>query len=279
MRSVIKILGIAAGSFIYSLGINYFIVANGLAEGGFVGISILGLYLLKIPLGVSFFLLNIPLFLIGWKLFGKKFIFKTVLGVVFVSIFSELTKGWQSPMSDKLLAALYGGVINGIGLGIIFRSGATTGGSDIIGRIVGHYFGYSMGRTLFAIDVIVIGVIALIIGKETAMYSLIALFVASRVIDMVLEGPASSRACLIISDHTQKIADAISQILERGTTLLEGKGGYTGKNKEILYCVVSREEIGRIQQIVRDIDPSAFLVIYDVHDVIGEGFSPLKATS
>lgn len=279
MGSLIKILGIALGSFIYAVGINNFIITNGLAEGGFVGISIMALYTLKIPLGVSFFLLNIPLFFIGWKQFGKKFVIKTFLGVIFVSIFSEITKGWQGPVDDKLLAALYGGVINGIGLGLIFRFGATTGGSDIIARIFNHSFGYSMGRTLFAIDVIVISVIAVIIGKQTAMYSLIALFVAARVIDVVIEGASTSKACLIISDHTQQIADMIGKILERGTTLLLGRGGYTGKNKDILYCVVSREEITRIQEIVREIDPTAFVVIYNVHDVLGEGFSPLKSTS
>lgn len=276
MRSFLKIMGIAAGALIYAVGINNFIIANGLAEGGFVGISILALYFLKIPLGISFFIMNVPLFLLGWKQFGQKFILKTILGVAFVSLFSELTKGWQAPMDDKLLASLYGGVINGIGLGLIFRCGATTGGSDIIGRYVNHHYGYSIGRTLFVIDLIVISIVAVIIGKETAMYSLVALFVASRVIDIVIEGTSTSKACLVVSDHTLAISAEIVSVLGRGTTLLQGRGGYTGKDKDVLYCVVSREEITRLQQIVRKIDPSAFIVIYNVHDVLGEGFSDLR---
>lgn len=265
------------GAFVFTFGLNNFIIQNGLAEGGFVGISILGLYLFKIPVGLTFLVLNIPLFLIGWKRFGREFLLKTIFGVVSVSVFAELTIGWFSMgVEDKLLASLYGGVASGVGLGIIFRYGGTTGGADIIARLVNHYWGWSMGRTLFMIDVIVITIVAFIVGKDVAMYSLVALFVAARVIDMVVEGVSTSRAMFIISDQSTLIADAIHDQLERGTTLLNGVGGYTGRDKQVLYVVVSREEITRVNEICRQIDPLAFIVVNDVHDVLGEGFNPLK---
>jgi uncharacterized membrane-anchored protein YitT (DUF2179 family) len=275
-RTIIQFIGILAGSFIFTFGLNNFIIANRLAEGGFVGISLLGLYLYHIPLGITFLVLNIPLFFLAWKRFGRMFILKTIVGVVAVSLFSEMTNGlFSMGVQDKLLAALYGGVVSGIGLGIIFRFGGTTGGADIIARVVNHYFGWSMGRTMFMIDVIVIITTAFFVGKDRAMYSLVALFVSARVIDTVIEGVSSSRAMFIISDFSQLIATKIQDELERGTTLLKGTGGYTGRDKEVLYVVVSREEISRINEICRDIDPLSFIVVNDVHDVLGEGFNPL----
>lgn len=276
-RYILEYFGILVGAFVFTFGLNNFIIQNGLAEGGFVGISILGLYLFKIPVGLTFLVLNIPLFSIGWKRFGREFLLKTIFGVVAVSVFAEVTIGWFSMgVEDKLLASLYGGVASGVGLGIIFRYGGTTGGADIIARLVNHYWGWSMGRTLFMIDVVVIAFVAFIIGKDVAMYSLVALFVAARVIDMVVEGVSTSRAMFIISDQSTLIAEAIHDQLERGTTLLNGVGGYTGRDKQVLYVVVSREEITRVNEICRQIDPLSFIVVNDVHDVLGEGFNPLK---
>ncbi|KEO84252.1 YitT family protein [Tumebacillus flagellatus] len=276
-RAVLSLLGILAGSFLYTFGLNNFIIANRLAEGGFVGVSLLGIYLYNIPLSVSFLVLNIPLLFLGWYRFGRTFILKTVIGVVGVSVMSEFTMDlFHMGVQDKLLASLYGGVFSGIGLGIIFRFGGTTGGADIIARYVNQKFGWSMGRTMFAIDVIVITSTAFIVGKDAAMYSLVALFVSARVIDVVNEGVSNSRAMFIISDETQKIADMIQTELERGTTLLHGVGGYTGRDKQVLYVVVSRDEISRVQEMCRTVDPHAFLVVNEVHDVLGEGFNPLK---
>ncbi len=273
MKRLLPYLLIAFGALVYSLGLNAFIVGNHLAEGGFVGLSILALYKFQVPIGISFFILNIPVLILGWRFFGHSFILKTMLGVVAVSIFSIATQHVMEHVHDRLLAALYGGVICGAGLGVIFRSGGTTGGADILARIARHYLGYSMGRMLFASDVVVIALIALVIGQETAMYSLVALFVASRVIDFVIEGISSSRAALIISDHSMQIAERIHEAMGRGTTFLNGQGGFTGADKKIVYCVVSRDEVIRLQQLVHALDDQAFVVLNDVHDVMGEGFS------
>ncbi|WP_342767165.1 YitT family protein [Sulfoacidibacillus thermotolerans] len=273
MKRSLPYLLIVLGSFIYSIGLNAFIVGNQLAEGGFVGLSIVLLYKMSIPIGASFLILNIPVLILGWHFFGRKFIIKTMLGVVAVSIFTVLTQHLAEPVHDRLLAALYGGVICGAGLGIIFRSGGTTGGVDILARIVRHFFNHSMGRIMFASDVVVISLVALVINMETAMYSLVALFVSSRVIDFVIEGISASRAAMIISDHWNEIADRIHTEMGRGTTLFYGQGGYTGEAKQIVYCVVSRDEVVRLQQLVHEIDDRAFVVLNDVNDVLGEGFT------
>lgn len=264
---------ILVGALVYAVGLNAFLVADHLAEGGFVGISLLLLYKLGIPVGATFLVLNIPLLVIAWRLFGHEFVAKTALGVASVSLFSTLTARIQLPTHDPLLAALYAGVVTGFGLGLIFRSGATTGGSDIIARLVRHFRGVHMGRTLFAIDVMVILLVAVIIGRETAMYSLVALFVASRVVDFVIEGASRAKSVMVISDRYQDIADIIHHKLGRGTTLFVAKGGYTGRSRHVVYCVVSREEVHRLQQWVSAVDPRAFVVVGDVHEVLGEGFT------
>lgn len=264
---------IVFGAFAYSVGLNAFLVTNHLAEGGFVGIALLLYYKLHWPLGLTFFILNIPLIIVAWKIFGRSFVAKTFVGVVAVSVFSSLTAAWKVPTHDPLLAALYAGVVMGFGLGVIFRTGATTGGSDIIARLIRHYRGVAMGRSMFLIDLCVISMVALIIGRQTAMYSLVALFVASRVIDFVIEGANSGRALLIVSNNTDAISDAILSRLERGTTLLKARGGFTGQDREVVYCVVAREEVTRVERIVQEMDPYAFVVVYNVHEVLGEGFT------
>lgn len=264
---------ILVGALIYSVGLNGFLVANHLAEGGFVGIALLLFYKLHWPLGLTFFLLNIPLLWPSWKYFGHEFILKTFVGVFAVSLFSSLTAGIHFTTNDRLLAALYAGVTTGLGLGLIFRTGATTGGADIIARLIRHFRGVRMGQVLFTVDVCVIGLVLIIIGRETAMYSLVALFVSSRVIDFVIEGATSGKALMIISNHTEEIAAAIHSQLDRGTTFLEAVGGYTGEHKQVIYCVVSREEVIRAQKIVAESDPTAFVVVNDIHEVLGEGFT------
>lgn len=273
LKSFWKWASIVVGALVYSIGLNAFLLTNHLAEGGFVGISVLLFYKLGLPFWLTFLILNIPLLLPAWRVFGHEFILKTAVGVVMVSLCSLLTEPLRVPTQDPLLAALYAGVVTGVGLGLIFRSGATTGGADIIARFIRHYRGMGMGKILFSIDVLVIGLVALIIGYKTAMYSLVALFVASRVIDFVIEGVSPGKAITIISDKSQDISDAINAKMERGTTLLKAVGGFTGTEKQVIYCIVGREEVHRVQSIVQDIDSSAFVVVNEVHEVLGEGFS------
>ncbi|OEF99018.1 hypothetical protein BHF71_10180 [Vulcanibacillus modesticaldus] len=263
---------IALGAFIFAFGLNYFTIANKLSEGGFTGIALLLNYIFGLSPSIMILLLNIPLFIIGWIKLGRNSMIYTIYGTLLVSLFLWLTEDFQLPLNDLLLAALFAGVSIGVGLGIIFRSGGTTGGVDIIARLAFKYFGISMGRTMFSFDAVVISLSAIYIGIEKAMYTLVAVFVGARVIDFVQEGAYAAKAATIISDHAPEIASKIMKEMDRGATLLKGKGGYTGSEKEVLYCVVSRNELTRLKSIVHSIDKRAFVVVNDVHDVLGEGF-------
>ncbi|TCS84155.1 YitT family protein [Tepidibacillus fermentans] len=271
-KHIQNIFFITLGALIFSFGLNYFTIANHLSEGGFTGIALLLKYIFGFSPSVVIMLLNIPLFILGWRKLGHQFMFYTIVGTSLVSFFLWLTEGFQQPLNDLLLASLYAGVSIGLGLGIIFRYGGTTGGVDIIARLAFKYFGISMGRTMFLFDFVIISLSAFYIGIQKAMYTLIAVFVAARVIDFTQEGAYAAKAAIIISDHSLEIKMKIMKEMDRGATMLKGKGGYTGSEKEVLYCVISRNELPRLKQIVHSIDPKAFVVVSDVHDVLGEGF-------
>lgn len=265
---------ILLGALIFAFGVNYFTIPNRLAEGGLTGITLILKYLFNLSPALVNLVLNIPLFIIGWRELGRLSMLYTILGTTAFSLFLWLTEGIGTPVPDDLLlAALYAGVTVGLGLGIIFRFGGTTGGADIIARLLSKHLGWSMGRTMFAIDLTVILSSAYFLGREKAMYTLVAVFIGARVIDFVQEGAYAAKAALIISNSAAQISAEMMQEMNRGTTLLKGRGGYTGDDKEVLYCVVSRNELTRLKRVVHRVDPYAFIVVNDVHDVHGEGFS------
>ncbi|CAM3230960.1 MULTISPECIES: YitT family protein [Brevibacillus] len=269
-----SIIAIIVGSAIMGFGINSFNIPNHLAEGGITGISILiKLLFPAIDQGIVFFVLNIPLFFLGWKILGRTSFIYTILGTVSLSVFLSLFENTLPlPMEDRLLASLYAGVAVGVGLGIIFRYGGTTGGVDIIARLLQKYWGVSMGRTLFLGDILVIGASLIYLNLESAMYTLVVVFIAARVIDFFQDGAYAGKALTIISDKAEEIS---KQILEfgRGVTLLSGKGAFSGAEKQVVYVVISRNEVMRFKNIVQEIDPHAFLIVNDVHEVLGEGFT------
>lgn len=275
-----NILPIIVGTAIYAFGLHYFVIPNELMEGGLTGIALLLNYSLQIPPSITTLLLNVPLFFIGWKLLGRKFMALSMLGTFSLSFFlwvmeRLIAKGWIVPLQseqDYLLAVLYAGLTLGAGLGIVFRYGGTTGGSDIVARIVNKLKGWSMGQIILAIDIVVIGSSLLYIPREKVLYTLVLVFIAARIIDFVQEGTYAAKAFTIISEKTDDIAEAIHQELERGITFLKARGGYTRQEKEVIYCVVSKQESRRLQLLVKHADPRAFMIISDVHDVLGEGF-------
>lgn len=264
---------IIIGSAITGFGINYFNIANGLAEGGVTGVTLLLKYIFNWDPGLVNLALNIPLLILGWRILGARSLIYTVIGTLALSLFLSLFSPFRLPLEDPLLAALYAGVTVGFGLGIVFRGGGTTGGSDIIARILNKYRGISMGRVILFIDVLVIGLSLLYLNLTGAMYTLVAVFIGSRVIDFVQEGAHSAKAVTIISDANQEIARKILEEMGRGVTLLNGKGGWTGDQKNILYCVINRREITRLKAITVDIDPTAFIIVNDAREVLGEGFT------
>lgn len=271
---------IMLGTAVYAFGLLYFIIPSQLMEGGVTGITLLLNYAFDIPIFLTTLLINLPLFLLGWKVLGGRQIVYTGVGIgslsLFLWIFERLiSAGWIVPFStehDFILAALYAGVTLGTGLGIVFRFGGTTGGVDIVARILGRNFGWSMGQIILAIDIFIIGSSIFYIPKEKILYTLVAVFIASRVIDFIQEGAYAAKAFTIISDEAPQIADLITAELERGVTLIPAIGAYSKQAKHMVYCVVSRQEIRRLSLLVKSIDPSAFVIISDVHDVQGEGF-------
>jgi uncharacterized membrane-anchored protein YitT (DUF2179 family) len=272
-----NIIFILLGAAIFSFGIVHFNMQNNLSEGGFTGITLLLFFLFNWDPSYVNLILNIPLFFIGWKLLGRKVFLYTVLGTVSVSIFLWIFQRYQINMplgSDMTLAALFAGTSIGVGLGIIFRYGGTTGGVDIIARLANKYFGWSMGRTMFMFDACVILVsLVFYLTYQEAMYTLVAVFLASRVIDFMQEGAYSARGAMIISNQSGQIADKILEDMDRGVTVLRGYGSYTKQDREVLYCVVAKNEIMRLKDVITSVDPHAFVSVSIVHDVIGEGFT------
>lgn len=272
-KHMFQILMIILGGFIFSIGINTFAIANHLAEGGFTGIAILLHYVFGWSTGLTILVLNIPLFFIGYRVLGRQTMIYTIVAILFSTLFLELTKNWLRPLDDLLLAALYTGVFVGTGLGFIFRAGGTTGGVDIIARLCQKYFGFSIGQVILIADLLVITASIFVIGLDIMMYTLVSVFIGSRVIDFVVEGLKISKAVTIISDSSKKIAQQITDQLERGVTVYPGKGAYTGQPKEILYVVVFSRQVPKLKQIVLQVDEKAFVVVHDVREVVGEGFT------
>ncbi|MFD1955707.1 YitT family protein [Paenibacillus thailandensis] len=278
LRSVLPIM---IGTAVYAFGLHYFVLPNQLMEGGVTGISVLLNYALGWPLSMSTLLLNIPLFALGWKALDRRDMFYTIIGVLSLSLFLWLMEllianGWIVTFhtsQDYILAALYAGVSLGAGLGLVFRFGGTTGGVDIVARIVTRWRGISMGQFILCLDAVIIGLALFFIPIEKVLYTLVTVFIASKLIDFIQDGAYSARSFTIISDESEAIAAAITKELHRGVTLLPAKGAFSGQTKEIAYCVVQRQEIRRLKTIVRNIDPRSFIVVSEVDDVLGEGFS------
>lgn len=265
-------MGVILGSFIFALGLNYFIIANGLAEGGFTGLALIIHYLTGWPVGIVLITLNIPLLLFGWKKWGMRFIFKTLLSVLTISVAVDLTRQFRFITHDFLLAALYGGVFSGIGIGIVLRSGATTGGLDIFARFFYERYDVSMGKLFLTFDVAVLILFAILFGPEKALYTLVALYIFSQVVDRIIEGLNEAKAVIIISRSTAALTQTIINHLDRGATVLKGYGAYTGRERDVLYVVVGKQELLHLKKIVQDVDPHAFVIVNEVYEVLGEGF-------
>ena len=268
---------IILGAAIFSFGLVHFNIQHELAEGGFTGITLILLFAFNWDPAIMNLVLNIPMFIIGWKLLGRKVFIYTVIGTVAVSVFLKIFMKYQVNIhleGDMFLVALFAGVFIGIGLGIIFRFGGTTGGVDIIARLAHKYIGWSMGKTMFMFDAFVILLSwAVYLDHRSMMYTLVALFVGARVIDFVQEGAYAARGAFIISEAQDEIASKITLEMDRGVTVFRGYGHFTKSDREILYCVVGKNEMMRLKNIVTSIDPHAFVSVTDVHDVLGEGFT------
>lgn len=266
------VLGCIIGGAAYPM----FLTPNNIAPGGLTGIAIILNYLFSLPVGVVSLLLNIPLFIIGYRSIGRIFAFRSLVATFLFSLAIDILP-LKTVTADPLLATLYGGVMLGIGLGLILRGGATTGGTDMLARMVHHRLPFmTVGTFLFVFDFIVVLAAGIIMGTTEALYALICIFLSSKVIDAVMIGFTGTKSCFIISTAWPQIMDRIMKEMERGVTKLSATGGYTGTERPTLLCVVNRTEIMTIKRIVRDEDENAFMFIVNANEAIGEGFSGMN---
>lgn len=281
---------ITLGSLIVALAINIFLVPYKIEPGGVSGIATVIHYLSggKLPVGLTAFAFNIPLFIAGIKFIGRKFALRTLTGIILLSLFIDTTasitkdfaKDYWSELEhltfapDLLLYSIFGGSLMGLGLGIVFKSGATTGGSDLLARIINHFKpNLTIGQILLLIETFIVIFAAISFNSFLlALYAIIALYLQSKVIDAVIEGINFAKAVFIISDKSNEIANVILKDLERGVTSLKGVGMYTGSEKNVLLCILHRGQISDLKEIVGTIDQKAFIILTDVREVLGEGF-------
>ena len=270
---------IILGALIQAVGLRLFFIPANLAVGGVSGVAQLINHVTNWQIGLMIFLGNIPLFLLGWRfLGGKKFIVRTALAVVTFSFFTDALAYFIPPegiTNDLLLNSLYGAVVSGIGFGIVYRGQGTSGGSDILARILNRWRGIPISQSYMMVDSIVILSAGFIFGWKEALYALIALYVSGIVTEVAAQGLSVVRTALIITTEPQAVSQKIFEILDRGVTLLPAKGAYTGEERTMLYCVVTRSETMRLKRIVNTADPHAFMVIGQAHEALGEGFAPL----
>ncbi|WP_068497214.1 YitT family protein [Paenibacillus kribbensis] len=272
VRNVTDILLIILGSFITALTFNMFLLPNRIASGGVSGLSIVGEELFGLEPAYTQWGMNIPLFIAGVLLLGKKYGLRSLLGSIMLPLFVYVTKDWAVPTTNPLLASLYGGIGVGLGLGTVFRGRGSTGGLAILAQIIHKYTGFSLSLCVMLMDGTVITLAGFTLSPERALYALIGLFVTGKVIDAVEMGLSYSKVAYIISNQKETITQAILQDLDRGLTELAGRGGYTNEERPVLMVVVGQNEVTRLKTLVRLVDPEAFVIISNTREVLGEGF-------
>lgn len=280
-RVVADYTQIVLGSVLVGIGVNLFFVPNQVVSGGVTGIAILLHYAFDTPVGLMNLALNVPLLVIGWKWAGGlRFLVRTGVAVAVLSATIDLSGPYlAAPTTDRLLVICYGGILDGLGLGLVFRGRGTTGGTDVIARIAQRFFGLGIGQTLLGINIAIFAAAAFQFGAEAVMVALALAFVSSRVLDMVQAGFAASRQAMIITDDPDGVKNAVFTHLHRGVTLLEARGGYTGRPRPMLYVVVGAHEVGRLKLRVAEVDPRAFVAISTAQEVFGEGFTAAEPES
>ena len=270
---------VLAGGFIWSLAINGILIHHQFMSGGVSGIALVIHYLFRfLPVGAMVFLLNIPIFAVGWTLISGKFFVLSLMGMLSLSFFLTVTTWLHIPIDNPLLATLFAGVISGVGSGLVFRAGGSGGGTGIIAMVLNRYFSVRVGMVSYALNAIPLILGALLINLEAALYSIIYVYVAGSVTDRILTGFNERRSVFIISEKSSEIAREVLDKLHRGATFFRGEGAYTHIASKIVYCVVPLFELARLKDLISTIDPQAFIVINETMEVIGRGFDPVRKT-
>jgi uncharacterized membrane-anchored protein YitT (DUF2179 family) len=260
------------GAILMGVGIEEFLVPNKILDGGIVGISIILSHLTGVKLGIFIFVLNIPFFFIGYKQIGKTFALSTLLGIAVLSLTTTLLHNVPVFTEDLLLATVFGGIVLGVGVGIVIRYGGSLDGTEIMAILINKRIPFSVGEIIMFFNVFIFITAGFVFGWDRAMYSLLAYYIAFKTIDIVIAGLDESKSAWIISDQYQEIGETILARLGRGVTYLKGEGAYTGDDKKVIFCVITRLEEAKLKEIVQEIDPSAFLAVANIAEVRGGRF-------
>jgi uncharacterized membrane-anchored protein YitT (DUF2179 family) len=278
-RLLFDVTLILAGSLCMALSVDIFLNPNNVVPGGFTALAMFANRLWGWPVGTTLLIMNLPFLLIGMRVLGIQFGPKTL----FAAVVSAAAIDWLAPrvptvQGEPLLYTLYGGLLYGLGMGLVFRANATTGGTEIPAKLLEHYFGIRMSSSLLAMDVVILALAAFFFGLAQALYALIAVWVMARVIDALETGLNAGNTAFIITANPADVSAGIMDRLERGVTVLRGEGGYTGAERTMLFTAVNRRQVPELREIVRQADPEAFVVISPSNEVLGEGFKPLTRT-
>lgn len=271
--AALDLLFYVMGSFLYSIGIICFASPNNIAPGGVSGLATVFNYLWNIPIGVLVLIINIPLLLIGWKILGKVFIGKTAVATVVLSVMLDLLALFMPVYTgDRLLASIYGGLLGGAGLALFFVRGATSGGTDIVVRLLQKKFPYlSTGRFVLLVDMAVVLFSAVVYWNvESALYAIIYIFISSQLIDQILFGQVNGKVLVVITTRGKEVSKMINTDFSRGVTILPAKGAYTETDKNMIYCAVRKNQVAYISRKIREIDPKAFVVVSKADEIMGE---------
>ncbi|MGZ9629440.1 YitT family protein [Staphylococcus epidermidis] len=271
-KTIRDIILVMIGSFIFSAGINAFVISGNLGEGGVTGIAIVLYYAFHISPGITNFVLNAILIIVGYKYLSKRSTYLTIFATVLISIFLGLTETWHVETGNVVINAVFGGTCVGLGIGIIVLAGGTTAGTVILARIVNKYLDISTPYALLFFDLIVVLISLTEIPLVKCLVTVMSLYIGTKVMEFVIEGLNTKKAMTIISSRPSEVAKAIDQQVGRGLTILNGHGYYTREEKDVLYVVISKTQVSRAKRIIKNIDENAFLVIHDVRDVYGNGF-------
>lgn len=271
-------LGVTVGVVLVSMGLDVFLVPNKIAAGGVSGIATILHYLIHVPVGAAMLTLNVPLFLVAIYRLGLRFALRSLYGTITLSFFVDLLAPYLPVITHNLLlACIYGGVFSGLGLGLVFRYRGTTGGTDLAAAVLRSYVGINIGQLLFLIDATVVFAAGVAFhSAELALYALITIFVTSWIVDIVQEGFSYAKAFLVVTNRAAEISQAVIRELDRSATTWPVQGMYSGEKRHMLLAVVQRAEVTRLKDIVYQTDATAFIILADVHEVLGEGFKQFQ---
>ncbi|NUU62064.1 YitT family protein [Paenibacillus sp. JW14] len=264
------------GAFLFALAVNVFVIPNELGEGGVTGTSIILYYLFQWSPSIVNLVINALLLIFGYRFLDKKMIIYTIIAVLLHSMFLHLTHDWRIQSNELIVNAIFGGILVGSGIGLIIKVGGSTAGTTILAKIANKYLHWNISYALLFFDLIVVFASYFIIGTEKLMVTIIMLYVGTKVMDFIIEGLNPKKAVTIISKQQDRIAEQVNMVMDRGVTVLQGKGYYSQEPKEVLYIVISKQEVSTLKKIVENADKDAFLTIHDVRDVFGEGFVELS---